>query len=387
MDNAVTLKKHNFDVAKSKIQTLAHTVPATVSLKQFPTSGSIFSWNNHDITGKEANELLVSPLQTTLIAQNSRIKDLFNIADEVYKTFDYLDKEYIQGIVVSVEAAKIASNQAKSASDKAQTASDRAYTASQQALTASNKANEAQADIKKTIEALKATVTTLKTFKERVSTQIDSISSTLNSKKSKIQSVENKTAEFSTLSLKIGGLTEQYKALSDSFSRTKEDIKFLTDCITSIESDTNYIAHQKFKEEIQSQKVDLFELHQQLESYVSKIDGATNNIKEDIALLYLQQNKLDSYAHLSDIDIIWDDVVSIGQRISNLDKSMSESLASNVATIGSNMAVLQQKVETQMADDKANLEQSILELQQTAEAKLNELSTTEQQHKSEIEQT
>lgn len=385
MDNELTLQRHNFDVAKSKIQTLAHTVPATVSLGQFPTSGSIFSWNDHDITGKEANELLVSPLQTTLIAQNSRIKDLFNIVDEVYKTFDYLDKEYIQGIVASVEAAKISSNQAKSASEKAQTASDKAYSASQLALTATNRAKVAQDDIKKTIDALKATVATLKAFKEGVSAQMDSICSNLNTNRNKIQSVEDKAVEISIISSKIGSLTEQYRSLLGSISKTNDDIKFLTDRITSIESDTQYTTNKEFIEEVQNHKVDLSELHRQLDAFASRIEGVTNTIKEDITLLNQQQNEFKNYAHLSDLDSIWSDVESIGQRINDLDRSMSENLASNVASIDANMAAIQEKVETQMADEKAILEQSISGLQQVTEAKANELAATEQQHKEELE--
>ena len=385
MDNELTLQRHNFDDAKSKIQTLAHKVPAKVSIKQFPTSGSIFSCNDHDITGKEANKLLVSPLQKTLIDQNSRIKVLFNIANEVYETFDYLDKEYIQGIVASVEAAKISSNQAKSASEKAQTASDKAYSASQQALTATNQAKVAQDDIKKTIDALKATVATLKAFKERVSAQMDSICSNLNTNRNKVQTVEDKAAEISIISSKIGSLTEQYRSLSGSISKTNDDIKFLTDRITSIESDTQYTTNKEFIEDVQNHKVDLSELHRQLDAFVSRIEGVTNTIKEDITLLNQQQNEFKNYAHLSDIDSIWSDVESIGQRINDLDRSMSEDLASNVASIDTNMTAIQHKVETQMADDKAVLEQSLSGLQQVIEAKTNELSATEQQHKEELE--
>ncbi len=171
------VKPHTFEVAKNKIQTLAHNVPSTVSLKQFPTEGSIFSWNDHNITGNEANSLLVSPLQTTLITQNSNIRSLYNIADEVYKALESLDKEYISGIIAAVKSAEIASNQAKTASSKAESASEQALVASNRALDASKKANNAQADIKRTVEALKTTVQVLKEFKEKVTKELDTIQS------------------------------------------------------------------------------------------------------------------------------------------------------------------------------------------------------------------
>lgn len=169
------IKPHRFEVAKNKIQTLAHNVPSTVSLNKFPTEGSIFSWNDHNITGDEANKLLVSPLQSTLIDQNSNIRSLFNIADEVYKALESLDKEYIAGIIASIESAKVASDQAKTASAKAEQASMQAFEASQKALEASKKANNAQDDIKKTIEGLRMAVQILKEFKENVTGKLESI--------------------------------------------------------------------------------------------------------------------------------------------------------------------------------------------------------------------
>jgi len=167
MENEIN-KPHSFEVAKNKIQTLAHNVPSTVSLNKFPTEGSIFSWNDHNITGSEANKLLVSPLQSTLIDQNSNIRSLFNIADEVYKALESLDKEYIAGIIASIESAKVAS-------DQAERASRQALDASQDALKASKKADNAQADIKKTIEGLTKTVRILKEFKENVTGKLESI--------------------------------------------------------------------------------------------------------------------------------------------------------------------------------------------------------------------
>lgn len=167
MENEIN-KPHSFEVAKNKIQTLAHNVPSTVSLNKFPTEGSIFSWNDHNITGSEANKLLVSPLQSTLIDQNSNIRSLFNIADEVYKALESLDKEYIAGIIASIESAKVAS-------DQAERASRQALDASQDALKASKKADNAQADIKKTIEGLTKTVRILKEFKEDVTGKLESI--------------------------------------------------------------------------------------------------------------------------------------------------------------------------------------------------------------------
>ena len=170
------VKPHKFEVSKNKIHSLSTSV-SNVSLQKFPTEGSIFPWNDHNITGDEANTLLVSPLQSALISQNTSIRSLFNIADEVYNALESLDKEYIQGIIAAVKSAEIASDQAKAASTKANTASNQALEASRKALDASTKATTAQADIKRTIEALQTTVKILKEFKEKVTKDLSSIAS------------------------------------------------------------------------------------------------------------------------------------------------------------------------------------------------------------------
>lgn len=171
-----TIKKHNFELAKNRIKSLASQVPPSVSLESFRTDGSILRFTSHKVTGKEINENLVDPLQKKLIDQNNHIRNLYNAADEVYKALDLLDKEYVSGIEGTAEAAALASDQALAASKNAQKASNQALDASSQALDASKKATTAQADIKRTIEALQTTVRILKEFKEKVTKDFTTLS-------------------------------------------------------------------------------------------------------------------------------------------------------------------------------------------------------------------
>lgn len=147
------LRSKRFENAKNEIRKLSQDVP-NISLQEFKTEAAIFSWNDHNITGSEINELLVSPLQDTLFKQNEILSKLFNISEEVYYAIDYLDQDYIQALKSAVKSAEIASDQAKDAS--------------QQAFEASTKATTAQDDIKKTVKALELTVATLKDFAEKV---------------------------------------------------------------------------------------------------------------------------------------------------------------------------------------------------------------------------
>ena len=232
------IKPHNFEVAKNKIHSLSKTV-SNVSLQKLPTEGSIFPWNNHNITGAEVNELLVSPLQSTFIAQNSTIKSLFEIADEVYKALESLDKEYIQGIITAIKSAEAASNQAK--------------TASRKAFDASIKAATAQDDIKKTIKALELTVAALKDFGEKVNRTTARINS----------DIEN---------------WKQYQTLLESYQHLND--------IDSIWTD------------VEKHKEHLFDWHEKLELFIKqgnsrleKIESLILQAENDNTLLHQQYNK------------------------------------------------------------------------------------------------
>ena len=162
------IKPQKFEEAKNKIHDLALKIPSNVNFTPFPTEGTIFSWNDHNITGKEVNKNLVTPLQGTIIDLYSNIRSLYNIPNEIYKALDSLDKEYIEAIKGSIKAAKIASDQALKASTEAKKASSEALKASKEAREASKGVETAQTDIRRTIDALQATVKKLKEFKESV---------------------------------------------------------------------------------------------------------------------------------------------------------------------------------------------------------------------------
>ena len=302
------IKPHRFEVAKNQIQTLAHNVPSTVSLNNFPTEGNIFPWNNHNITGSEANKLLVSPLQSMLIAQNNNIRSLFNIADEVYKALESLDKEYIAGIIASIESAKVASGQAKTASTKAEHASMQALEASQKALEASKKANNAQDDIKKTIEGLKMTVQILKEFKEKVAKDLGVVSS-LNTQTASIKNrVQNIEHEEELTKGKIKFLEERIRHIGIKINSISEAAEVLQSIQPYLSSLSNFKDVNVIWNDIKSQKKYLIGFHQHVDDFIEKVNHTTEHIHSDIVALQQDRSMLESFQHLGDVDAIWNDM-------------------------------------------------------------------------------
>ena len=319
---------HTFEVAKDKIHSLSKSVP-NVSLQEFPTEGSIFS--RHKVRGDEVNTLLVSPLQSTLIDINKTIRSLFDIADEVYKALESLDKEYIQGIVVAVKSAETASDQAK--------------VASSQALDASKKAIQAQADIKETIEALRVTVNRLKEFKEQATAELSSISTLkteMTSANNRITALDNKISNVADAAKEVKSIRPYFSNLThikdvdrmwSDLKSARENVQKLTSTLTPFISRVNQITTridgdiaalkqyrallESYKHlgdvdviwsDVEGHKTDLASLHQQVEAFVEKVHQADIRMDGDIEALKQYRTLLESYKHLGDVDAIWSDV-------------------------------------------------------------------------------
>jgi len=266
------IKKHNFELAKNSIKSLALQIPPSVSLKSFPTNGSFWGFTSHNVTGKEINDKLVEPLQIKLIDQNNHIRNLYNVADEVYKALDLLDKEYVSGIVGTAEAAALASDQALAASKKAQKASNQALDASSQALDATKKATIAQNDIKNTIAALQQTVTILKTFKEKVSQELEALSSIgerFTPIENKISDIEQTGKTFKT-SISLIDSLQKYRTLLESYQHLGD--------IDAIWSD------------VETLKKEYFDLHQNLSSFIEATNSEQEKIKETIHQMEIENN-------------------------------------------------------------------------------------------------
>ena len=318
MENTI-IKRQNFENSKDEIQKLLSKMPSTVSFQPFQTEGFFFS---HKITGSEANEKLLSPLQSTLIAQNKNITKLLGIASEVYKALDFLDREYINGLVDAVKASEIASNQATTASSKAETASDQALEASKEALEASFKAGIAQEDIKKTIEALKITVSSLKEFKNATLKELSalsSLSSQVTSVRSIIKSIEQGNADFSS----------QLISTKDSIQDLEKHVNERFRGFSKIQQLSKIIENQKHLGDIDSiwcdvedQKTNLAELHVQMDSFVEKVNSTTARMINDISALQNYHALLETYTHLSDIDSIWCDVEDQKTKFLELNKQV-----------------------------------------------------------------
>lgn len=145
------IDKHNFENAKQSIKSFAENLPANPRLKRVDQYADPFEWFNHDVTGKELNEL-TSQIQDCLVSNNQNIRKTIQEFKAIYDTLEYLDKDYLTGIVVSVQAAEAASEATKKISEETQKNTE---------------------DIQKNLDGLIKLVDILKDFKPKTEKKID----------------------------------------------------------------------------------------------------------------------------------------------------------------------------------------------------------------------
>lgn len=196
------VNKHNFEISKSRINDFVNQLPANSDLTKVEEDGFLFF--SHKVTGEELNNL-TTEIQRRLTNLNSILISTIREFKTVYKTFDFLDTEYLGGILQSLNAAEKASQSAKVASDQATKASEQAL--------------EAHKENSKTLEALKATVIQLKNFKEEVLKSKDYVVSGMIKKQ-----VDQQGKELGLLENKI---SENFKTLSETDESLAEEISNL----------------------------------------------------------------------------------------------------------------------------------------------------------------
>ena len=119
---------HDFETAKNKIREFAENVPKDIKFRKFSTSEGLFGMFDHRVTGDELNRFLVT-LQKYLVNMNQRDDDIVKEFNNIYEAFEYLDKDYIQAILIAVKSAEIASQEAKDAQKDIDVTIDRLHQA------------------------------------------------------------------------------------------------------------------------------------------------------------------------------------------------------------------------------------------------------------------
>ena len=107
---SLVIKEHDFQETKNALKKYTEQAREEVELSRVPTDGGLFNLGDHKVTGSELNRI-TSQIQDYFISLNNLSQGLVEEFGQVYKAFEYLDKDYIAGIVASIKAAEEVSKQ------------------------------------------------------------------------------------------------------------------------------------------------------------------------------------------------------------------------------------------------------------------------------------
>lgn len=170
----VQIDGRNFEEAKNNLKDILERTKTNPELSRVKTSGGLFNLFPHNVTGDELNELTVQ-IQDYLISLNEFNGDIINRIGELYQTLDFLDNDYIQKIVISLQCAEKASQEAKDAGIDAQKALEETnkavndLAATQKSLQNAQKTlRDTNRKIDKTVSQLEKTILVLSRFKSDI---------------------------------------------------------------------------------------------------------------------------------------------------------------------------------------------------------------------------
>ncbi|NDV63803.1 hypothetical protein [Bacteroides sp. 224] len=301
------IQKHNFEIAKGNIEKFSKNLPSNPSFNRVEVDGGLFGWGDHKVTGSEMNKF-IGIVQDKLISVNSSLRAIMGEFKEVYNAFDFLDGEYISGIIGSVESAEEASKQAL----------------------------KAQEDIKNTVENLKKTVVGLMDLKitvERIEkvvnasniSSFDEITNELDNEY-KIKQIPSLVNNISALQTNLAGLHQQVEdfivKVKQATERINNDIAVLQQYRTMLESHEHLSDIDTIWNNVEGYKINLTSLHQQVDEFIEKVNQATERINNDITVMQQYHSTLESYEHLADIDAIWNDVEGHKTDLASLHQQM-----------------------------------------------------------------
>lgn len=257
------IKPHSFENAKKHIKAFSNRTSPDLGLDKVSTSGGLFGWFDHNVTGEELNKV-TGQIQDYLIKFNGLHSDFINEFGQVYKALESLDKEYIPAILSAVKGAERASEQAK----------------------------KAQEDIKKIIDGQKKTIKILEDHKAKLDklkhlTNIDEIWNTSRTLKKDMDSFKGKSDE---LKKQLGNLEGSIKALQ-KFANEILDYEHLENV------DEMWEKIVSFEDELSEKSAKIEDLISTTESNAHTLEEISNSI-----------SFLNEIEHLRDIDAVWSDV-------------------------------------------------------------------------------
>ncbi|MEH7355808.1 hypothetical protein V7150_19965 [Neobacillus drentensis] len=267
----VSTRGEGFNKKKNELKAFSEKLPKEAELPSVPVTGGLFGWFNYDVTGSDLNRLTES-IQDKMIEQNKVLVRTIQEFNTIYDTFSALDKEYIQGILVSLKAAEEANEKALKGIEGVQTN---------------------QNEIKQIINQQKQVIQVLQNFKEKIEkivhlADVDTVFAIYSTMQDNVRAIE---AKIEAQELTLVDLINETKSLFSSQSDFQDHMNQIKENqVKQYQTVKQLVSHQnnsisKIEAINTVNKADIETLNKEVANQVEKLGDLKQLFQDDIQIL------------------------------------------------------------------------------------------------------
>ncbi|SMD84805.1 hypothetical protein BACERE00185_01339 [Bacillus mobilis] len=316
----VTTRSNVFNEKKNKLKAFSENLPEEADLPSVPISGGLFGWFNYDVTGSDLNKLTTN-IQEKMTKQNEVIRRTIKEFDTIYNTFSALDKEYIQGILVSLKAAEEANSKA---------------------LKGIAGVQENQNEIKQIINQQKQVIQVLKNFKEKIE------------KIEHLADVDKIFVVFSTMQSNVKAIEENIEAQELRVADLTNEMKELLSLQSVFQANLNHLQENQIKQ------------FQTMKQQVSNQNESISEIKAT------------SKENNTNIETLSKEVAIHGEKLGDLKRSIQDDIQALSEKVTRNNSEFDAKLHSttnEVRENKTNFENAIKEINVGIEKQAESMSS------------
>lgn len=276
---AEVIKKHNFQKTLKRLKAFSERKKEEIEIESVATYDyGLFFDSDHKVTGREFNSR-IEDIQDILIRLNKKNIEIVKEFNDVYKTFDYLDKEYISAILTVLKGVEKTSDDVK----VQQTELKKHHTALERQQ---NKLDSHQGEIDNIISNMEITIKVLQKFKS----QLDNLEH--------LNEIDTIWKDCKDIQTKIELILEDFASVNEASLMKINNLKTQLDALSK-KNDNDTVRVETIEQDIAVLKKDIV-------SKDTKIGKEIDKVQTSIEQYNNFYSKLKEQIHILEIDTLWD---------------------------------------------------------------------------------
>lgn len=276
---AEVIKKHKFQKALKRLKAFSERKKEEIEIETVATyDWGFFRDSEHKVTGREFNSR-IKAIQDIFVKLNKKNIEIVKEFNDIYETFDYLDKEYISAILSVLKGVEKTSDDVK----VQQIELKKHHIALEQQQ---NKQDSHQGEIDNIISNMEITIKVLQKFKS----QLDNLKH--------LNEIDTIWKDCKDIQTKIELVSEKFSAVNEASLMKINTLKTQLD-VLSKKNDNDMARVETIEQDIAVLKKDIV-------SKDTKIGKEIDKIQTSIEQYNNFYSKLKEQIHILEIDTLWD---------------------------------------------------------------------------------